>query len=180
MQSHNDGAVKGGQSHNDGAVKGGEAMRTLYQRAFDAVEAAAAKPWCLELERVAAAHTWKVERHHAGSLLGNEATIFLQSRLAEAEKAHLAHPSNHVLKTAVEKLRGDVKHRMANGGMSAGEAAKTLRPRLEEAEEAVKAGISQHRNPRHSNRQTIKTLEHSNPRKLNQLSPAEPSRPWGS
>ena len=174
-------------------------MRTLYQRAFDAVEAAAAKPWCLELERVAAALTGKVERHHAGSLLGNEATIFLQSRLAEAEKAHLAHPSNHVLKTAVEKLRGDVKHRMANGGMSAGEAAKTLRPRLEEAEEAVKAGISpelrprleeaeeavkagisQHRNPRHSNRQTIKTLEHSNPRKLNQLSLAEPSRPWGS
>jgi hypothetical protein len=155
-------------------------MKTLYQRAFDAVQAAAAKPWCLELEAVAAALTGKVERHHARSLLGVEATISLQSRLAEAEEAYRAHPSNEVLKTALETLRGDVARRMANGGMSGPEAMKTLRYRCDEAEEALKAGISQHRNPRHSNRQTIKTLAHSNPRKLNQLSPAEPSRPWGS
>jgi hypothetical protein len=168
------------QNHNDGIVKGGAAMKTLYQRAFDAVQAAAAKPWCLELEAVAAARTGSVERHHAGSLLGNEATISLKSRLAEAEEAYRAHPSNEVLKTAVETLRGDVARRMASGGMSATEAMKTLRYRCNEAEEALKAGISQHRNPRHSNRQTIKTLAHSNPRKLNQLSPVESSRPWGS
>ena len=133
-------------NHNDGTVKGGLAagalMKTLYQRAFDAVQAAAAKPWCLELEAVAAARTGSVERHHAGSLLGNEATISLKSRLAEAEEAYRAHPSNEVLKTAVEKLREDVARRMANGGMSSGEAMKTLYARAKEAILAASAGNS--------------------------------------
>jgi len=130
------------QSHNDGSVKGGALMKTLYQRAFDAVQAAAAEPWSLVLKRVAAALTGAVERHHAGSLLGGEATISLKSRLAEAEEAYRAHPSNEVLKTAVEKLREDVARRMANGGMSSGEAMKTLYARAKEAILAASAGNS--------------------------------------
>jgi len=133
-------------NHNDGSVKGGlaagAAMKTLYQRAFDAVQAAAAEPWSRELKAVAAALTGKVERHHAGSLLGGEATISLQSRLAEAEEAHRAHPSNEVLKTAMETLRGDVARRMASGGMSSGEASKTLYARAKEAILAASAGNS--------------------------------------
>ena len=89
---------------------------------------------------MAAALTGK--RHHAGSLLGGEATISLLSRLAEAEGAHEKHPSNHVLRTAVEKLRGDVKRRMDNGGMSSGEAMKTLYARAKEAILAASAGNS--------------------------------------
>jgi len=134
MQNHNDGTVKGG-------LAAGALMKTLYQRAFDAVAAAAAEPWSLVLKRVAAALTGAVERHHAGCLAGGEAMRTLRSRLAEAEEAYRAHPSNEVLKTAVETLREAVRNHQA-GSVKGGEAMKTLYARAKEAILAASAGNS--------------------------------------